>query len=930
MKPLLLLTLCCLTACSFLGQDTTAPERTLADLEPARLPEQSAELPSVSLEQLSALYSDVLRISDDPDTRRKVQHRLADIEMYRGEDTLAQQPGQVSVFSTAIQAYEQLLSSHPRNANNDQLIYQLSKAYDLNGEPEKGLQALERLSREYPDSPHYAEAEFRKAESYFSAGNYPAAERAYARVIGQGSDGSYYQNALYMHGWSQFKRGHYRASIKSFTETLDRLVPADNNLDALDRGEKELASDSLRVLAVVFSYEQGVETINSVYQNLGERYYSPLLYSGLAELYLSQERYRDSAETFKAYAQRYPGSVEAHQFHYRAIKAYQQGGFPQEVIAEKESYVARYAVNGNYWFMIDDANREQLGADLKVYLAELAKHYHAQAQASVGAGDESGAIVFYAQAGVYYQAYIDSFPNDPGLAEVTFLLAESRFEAREYRLAIEAYERVAYLYSHYDKAADAGYSAITSYEKLLSGDAEVDQWIEREKIASELRFSDYFPEDERASKVVANASQSLFALAEYTQASAAAEKLTRWQPQLEDAVLLSAWLTIGHSQFELGDYLLAENAYQQALAYTRPGDKHRDKTRERLAASVYRQGEAELAAGNTLQAAEQFDRVASLAPDSSIRVNAQYDAATNYMAAGKWSKGISLLKDFQRRFPLHGMTAGIAAKLVVAYEATGNWGAAASTLGAIASSETDPEKKRQSLYLAAEYSEKSGDQQQAIIYYRDYAHTYPEPFSVAMEARYRLSELYLATDEPQKRRYWLNKMIVADRAAATERNDRSIYLAAMSSSVLADDDYQQFLTIKLSLPIKKSLKRKKSSMEKVLTAYKQTHDYGVQQFSTLATYRIGEVYGQLSRDLIDSQRPNNLDELALEQYEILLEEQAYPFEEKAIAIHETNAVRPSEGLYDDWIKESIASLAKLLPARYNKVEHDINYSSDIF
>jgi hypothetical protein len=300
------------------------------------------------------------------------------------------------------------------------------------------------------------------------------------------------------------------------------------------------------------------------------------------------------------------------------------------------------------------------------------------------------------------------------------------------------------------------------------------------------------------------------------------------------------------------------------------------------------------------------------------------------MAAGEWSKGVSLLKDYRTRFPLKALTAGIGVKLVVAYEATGNWDAAASELATIAASETDPEKKRQSLYLAAEYSEKSGNQQQAINYFRDYAHAYPEPFPVSMEAMYRLSELYLAQGDGLKRRFWLKKMIAADRSAGSERTDRSRYLAAMSSSVLADDSYQEFVAIKLSHPLKKSLKKKKSTMKKVLAAYKQTHDYGVQQFSTLATFRIGEVYAQLSRDLIDSQRPANLDELALEQYEILLEEQAYPFEEKAIAIHETNAMRPQEGLYDDWIKESIESLAILLPARYNKVENEINYSNEIF
>ena len=398
MKYLLLLIACYLAACSMTSQRLDESSGTLAELEPARLPQQSAELPSVSLEQLSTLYNEVLLISDDPDTRQKVQRRLADIEMYRGEEVLSQSQGQESAFSVAIVAYKKLLVDNPSATGNDQLLYQLSKAHDLNGEPDKALQVLEQLSIEYPEFPHYAEAEFRKAESYFSAGQYTEAEQAYAKVVAQGSDGSYYQNALYMHGWSQFKQGRYRASIKSFTETLDLLIPPDNDLNQLERGQRELAGDSLRVLAVVFSYEQGVDTINSAYQGLGERSYSPLLYAALAELYLSQERYRDSAETFKAYAQDHPTAFDAYQFHYRAIKAYEKGGFAKEIMAEKESYVKRYAVNGDYWFLLDDSSRNQLSAELKIYLAELAKYYHALAQQSNDAGDEKNAIAFFALA----------------------------------------------------------------------------------------------------------------------------------------------------------------------------------------------------------------------------------------------------------------------------------------------------------------------------------------------------------------------------------------------------------------------------------------------------------------------------------------------------------------------------------------------------
>ncbi|MDH4031250.1 MAG: hypothetical protein OEU49_10405, partial [Chromatiales bacterium] len=58
----------------------------------------------------------------------------------------------------------------------------------------------------------------------------------------------------------------------------------------------------------------------------------------------------------------------------------------------------------------------------------------------------------------------------------------------------------------------------------------------------------------------------------------------------------------------------------------------------------------------------------------------------------------------------------------------------------------------------------------------------------------------------------------------------------------------------------------------------------------------------------------------LEQYEILLEEQAFPFEEKAIEIHESNAARAREGLYNEWVVMSFEALADLMPARYARNE----------
>jgi hypothetical protein len=52
----------------------------------------------------------------------------------------------------------------------------------------------------------------------------------------------------------------------------------------------------------------------------------------------------------------------------------------------------------------------------------------------------------------------------------------------------------------------------------------------------------------------------------------------------------------------------------------------------------------------------------------------------------------------------------------------------------------------------------------------------------------------------------------------------------------------------------------------------------------------------------------------------MLEEQAFPFEEKATELHELNARRAAAGIYDQWVKRSFEALRELRPVRYGKNE----------
>jgi cellulose synthase operon protein C len=137
---------------------------------------------------------------------------------------------------------------------------------------------------------------------------------------------------------------------------------------------------------------------------------------------------------------------------------------------------------------------------------------------------------------------------------------------------------------------------------------------------------------------------------------------------------------------------------------------------------------------------------------------------------------------------------------------------------------------------------------------------------------------------------------------------------------LARPTRDAFRVIKLVAPLKKSLAAKRKALEAARNAYRTAMDYRVGEVTTAATYETADLYRQLGKDIMQSERPRKLSKDEREQYDTLLEEQAFPFEEQAIGIHEVNAARAREGLWDDSVKASYAALAELKPARYAKSE----------
>ena len=97
------------------------------------------------------------------------------------------------------------------------------------------------------------------------------------------------------------------------------------------------------------------------------------------------------------------------------------------------------------------------------------------------------------------------------------------------------------------------------------------------------------------------------------------------------------------------------SSYAEALKLTPERDAGRNDLVERQAAAIYKQGEQARAAGQTRDAVGHFDRVAAVAPQSTVRAAAQYDASAALIVLKDWDGAIRTLEDFRARFPNHAL-----------------------------------------------------------------------------------------------------------------------------------------------------------------------------------------------------------------------------------------------------------------------------------
>ena len=825
-------------------------------------------------------------------------------------------PGQSAGTKEAISLYMKLLVNYPKFERNDHVLYQLARIYEELGKPDKAIKMLDRLVKYYSKSLYIPEVQFRRGEHYYAFKKYSIAKRAYQVNVFLGVSSRYYELSLYKLGWANYKLELYEDAMQQFIALLDYKDATGYDFEhGKPANEDKRIVDAYNAISLSFSYLGGADTVTAYFKKHGERVYESSIYKNLGDYYFEKQRYSDAATTFKEFPRNNPEHRLAPYFDIWAVDSYKKGGFSKLVIESYIEFFSKYGSESFYRAHYKGVIDKEIIAFLKKSLEELANYYHAQYQDARYAKnrDEN-----FREAVRWYKAMLNEFRNDDSAPDIHYRLAELLLENNLFDQAAVEFERITYEYPPHARSAQAGYTSIYALRKGLEIAPHEDiERIKREVITMSLKFAEAFRDNEKSTLVLMAALDDIYGLKDYELSASISRKLLSKYVADSDT-RRDAWIIFAHSSFELGRFKDAEEGYLSAQKLIKGTGKPNEGISENLAASFYKKGEQFSKLGDHKSAAAYLLLVGRYAPGATIRATADFDAAAALMQIKDWSAAEKVLVELRERYPKFELHQDVTKKLAFIYMQKGSLSLAAAEYERMGSESTDPAFRRGAWETAIDlYSQENHPDKCFPIYIR-YVAEFKAPLGNILEYRNKIAMHFKAANQMDAYYSELKRISDAYNSDKSGRSDRARFIAAKASLVLAELKFELFSEIKLTKPFSEYLQKKKESMSVLKEQLDELFNFEVDEVTSAATYFLAEMYFDFSRALTESERPDDLDGLEQEQYELSIEEQAYPFEEKAIKIHEKNMELRKSGMRNVWIERSALKLSKLVPAEYGK------------
>lgn len=847
---------------------------------------------TVSNEEAKKSYdSYLLSEGINNENRKNALQRLAEIQL----DIEISKPVDSSqgYNNKSVPVFKKRLKDYPKDKNNDRIYYQLANAYAVIGNEDSKISTLETLTDTYPDSKYYVESMFRLGESYIGKSNFIDAELALTAVIAEDTTNKFRKNSLFKRAWSRYKQLQYQDAIDDYNQLLS-LYPTGTSKN---RADKEFLNNIYKVYGVCISYLGIDETLSGLNESLKSEDTRFHVYNNLSQLLVTQDRYLDAANVLEQY-----------------LKNENEKYVNQVILSLSDIWLKyenrEYAMNKLFSLELGHGiatkkhiyNKSTI-KKLSNNLVLVSEFYHSLFQK----GDREHRKAYLSKSLQSYTHLINNY-NPKNNDKYGYLYAELLNDSKSYIKSIAAYEDVII-----KSSVNSKYKQKSTYSLLVLANNQFKN--KRINSAEYSRINDkylQFLAKNRVYGLLLVYSEFLYNNAQYLKSAAIIEEV-KFSKNAKSSKLL---YILASSYFEIKEYELAIKNYHIIKGMKKP-NKNVDK---RLALAIFKQ--ADVLKNKLLfdLAISKYNDIYRLKLDKETILLSKLEMSGLFIRLGKWGNAEEQLTLIRKLYKNTRFSNDVTHMLSVTYFNNNKQKLAAVEFEKIHGFGASEELRRSALWQSAELYEKGGDLLSSARVYKRYANRYKKPLSLNIEAQYKLSEVYSALGFNSKRDYWLKQIIKTTDKGADRASDRMKFLASNASIVLARTEYQRFSSVKLTIPLKVSLRKKKNVLKKALSSLQKVNKYKMYEHVSESIYWIAETYYEFSENLMKSERPKNLSGMELEQYNILLEDQAIPFEDQAIRYFIQNIKQSNQGLYSEWMSKSFEKLSMIYPSKYMRVE----------
>lgn len=817
--------------------------------------------------------------------KKKIEEYEMMSEQYKNGQIKTQPQMPVQDYSLLISRFKVLKERFRKDKSSDAIYYTLGIVFDEVGKFDEAVTVFEELVKEFPESEYSIEVNFRLGELYFDSNQMGEAIEAYGRVVNF-TDSVFYEKALYKLGWIYYKLDNFSKTVDTFMALLDRKWGE-------GLAENGLTDEAIYCMVNYMSRYNNLDQAIGYFESKGIRIYTPVVLARLGDLFLEQVRYEPAVSVLKHLAEAFPDVPSRPFTCERLASVYEQMGDESKSDAIRWELVNQHNPQTRWYeknCKVDCGKIDQL---VSKTLVDISKKDNYR-------GKKEGNINYIMNAIKGYRLFLSSYPKLPEAKVVNLLLAEALFEAQMYAVAVSEYEKAAQMYPAGAERGEIAYTILIADEIMLLKGGEGRDVV----VNSASQILDTYRGDlNECGKL----NSAIFKLADMLAQTGSYDKARDiLGPMLKGKDAIVAYQKTAEFFIMENNFIAAEGIFLKLL-----GQSDEPRFKEELARVRYKIAEEQEATGRHKDAIEMFGKAFDTYPGSKIGEASLLKQGSLYIKTRDFGQLKKAANRLAKAYPAS--TGGVALLIEGGKFMEKEDPSEAITMYESASfMAMDASDGKKLILAAAMLAEEIKNYKKGKELFARYLTLATPGSEEEADVRLMLAQCLIMSDETEKGLENINSVI----KTAGKGNDR---IVARGRLMFAKIKQSSYLSVKLVQPLEETLKKKTLLLEALILDYSQIIKYKVPELQPEIYFQMGGTLENFKDSLINAEKPGDMTAQELEEYNFLLEEKSYPYEEQAVKAYEKSLqASRKHKVWNEWASKSIKKLADLRPALYKR------------